>query len=177
MRCDYIFLSHVLKRIQNLACAESSKLSLTAANETENRWKNRYRDIVPCTYRNIFITFIDDSTRVKLECTSTGDYINANYVEVKEVPDRRYILTQGPLLHTAGHFWQMVWEQNSPVIIMLNRFTERGTLKCFEYFPAKSEKLFFSDAKLTVSCISEIPKGLYILRTLNVTSTAVCYFF
>lgn len=34
---------------------------------------------------------------------------------------RRYILTQGPLPTTACHFWQMVWEQNSTAIVMLNK--------------------------------------------------------
>ena len=34
---------------------------------------------------------------------------------------RRYILTQGPLHTTACHFWQMVWEQNSLAIVMLNK--------------------------------------------------------
>ena len=34
---------------------------------------------------------------------------------------RRYILTQGPLHSTACHFWQMVWEQNTLAIVMLNK--------------------------------------------------------
>ncbi|KAL5964286.1 Tyrosine-protein phosphatase non-receptor type 1 [Taenia solium] len=147
------------EHIQNLASVESCKLTLSAANEVENRWKNRYRDIIPY-----------DETRVLLESESTGDYINANFVKVKEVPSRRYILTQGPLLQTAGHFWQMVWEQNCPIIIMLNRFTEKGTLKCFNYFPNHTETLNFPDANCSVTCISEEKKGLYTLRTLEVVN-------
>ncbi|KAL5107420.1 Tyrosine-protein phosphatase non-receptor type 1 [Taenia crassiceps] len=114
--------------------------------------------------------FSDDETRVLLESESTGDYINANFVNVKEVPSRRYILTQGPLLQTAGHFWQMVWEQRCPVIIMLNRFIEKGTLKCYNYFPNHAETLNFPDANCSVTCTSEEKKGLYTLRTLEVAN-------
>jgi Protein tyrosine phosphatase len=39
---------------------------------------------------------------------------------------RRYILTQGPLPHTTGHFWLMVWEQNCKAVLMLNRIVEKN---------------------------------------------------
>jgi len=32
---------------------------------------------------------------------------------------------QGPLKETSGHFWLMVWEQNSRAVIMLNRIVEK----------------------------------------------------
>ena len=33
---------------------------------------------------------------------------------------------QGPLPHTVPHFWQMIWEQESVAIIMLNRVIEKN---------------------------------------------------
>ena len=44
-----------------------------------------------------------------------------------QVPEanREYILTQGPLPETAGHFWLMVWEQKTKAIIMLNKIIEK----------------------------------------------------
>nr|CDS25609.2 tyrosine protein phosphatase non receptor type [Hymenolepis microstoma] len=118
------------------------------------------------------LTFLDDETRVLLQSESTGDYINANYVKVNEVPSRRYILTQGPLPQTVGHFWQMVLEQKSRVIIMLNRFTEKGTLKCFNYFPLNSQQtLTFPESTFSVTCISEENKGLYAIRTLEAVNS------
>ncbi|VDO05830.1 unnamed protein product [Rodentolepis nana] len=149
------------EQIQNSATIESSKLSLSAATESENRWKNRYRDIIPY-----------DETRVLLQSESTGDYINANYVKVNEVPSRRYILTQGPLPQTVVHFWQMVLEQKSSVIIMLNRFTEKGTIKCFNYFPLNPQQtLTFPESTFSVTCISEENKGFYAIRTLEVVNS------
>ena len=33
---------------------------------------------------------------------------------------------QGPLQNTAVHFWQMVWEQNTVGVVMLNKCVERS---------------------------------------------------
>ncbi|VDK81179.1 unnamed protein product [Cylicostephanus goldi] len=34
----------------------------------------------------------------------------------------------------------MVWEQNVPAVIMLNKLMESGRHKCATYFPSKSEQ-------------------------------------
>lgn len=45
-----------------------------------------------------------------------------------EEAQRSYILTQGPLPNTCGHFWEMVWEQKSRGVVMLNRIMEKGSV-------------------------------------------------
>lgn len=35
---------------------------------------------------------------------------------------------QGPLPNTCGHFWEMVWEQKSRGVVMLNRVMEKGSV-------------------------------------------------
>ena len=37
-----------------------------------------------------------------------------------------YIVAQAPLVDTVGEFWQMVWEQNISVIVMLTALSDRG---------------------------------------------------
>ena len=47
---------------------------------------------------------------------------------------------------TAAAFWQMVWEQNVAVVIMVTGLIEGGREKCFRYWPEpepKSVCLFF----------------------------------
>ncbi|CAL1277089.1 unnamed protein product [Larinioides sclopetarius] len=84
------------------------------AKKLENKNLNRYRDVNPF-----------DHSRVRLQ-RGDKDYINASLVEVPSA-DRSYILTQGPLPVTTGHFWLMVWEQKSKAILMLNRIIEKNT--------------------------------------------------
>ncbi|KAJ1919232.1 phosphotyrosine-specific ptp2-like protein [Mycoemilia scoparia] len=65
-----------------------------------------------------------------------SSYINASHVRYFSGP--RYIAAQGPLDETTGDFWQMVWEQNVPVIVNLTREDEMGRQKCYHYWPDAS---------------------------------------
>lgn len=38
---------------------------------------------------------------------------------------REYIATQGPLLNTVTDFWQMVWQEEAPLIVMITELQER----------------------------------------------------
>ena len=38
----------------------------------------------------------------------------------------RYIAAQGPLPHTTADFWQMIWEQQSTLVVMLTSLLEQG---------------------------------------------------
>ncbi|CEP18626.1 hypothetical protein [Parasitella parasitica] len=115
---------------------------------------NRYTNIWPFEY-----------TRVKIRDHKVSDYINASYVQyidseecasdarpeqlntqcvniMKECPVkntqpyRRYISTQGPLPATFNDFWQVVWEQNSRVLVMLTKEEEMHKIKCHRYWPS-----------------------------------------
>ncbi|OLY81578.1 Tyrosine-protein phosphatase non-receptor type 22 [Smittium mucronatum] len=85
--------------------------------------QNRYPNILPY-----------DHSRVILQSKFTGnDYINASFVGLPGGP--QYIVTQGPMESTINDFWQMVWEQNIGVIVMLGNLVELGREKCFQYWP------------------------------------------
>mmetsp|Transcript_10628 Transcript_10628/g.20553 ORF Transcript_10628/g.20553 Transcript_10628/m.20553 type:complete len:311 (+) Transcript_10628:10-942(+) len=84
--------------------------------------ENRYADVVP---------YCDN--RVSL---SDGSYINASFVNGALADSQTmFLCTQGPLQHTAGKFWQMIWEYSVPLIVMVTDFEEGGRVKCDKYMP------------------------------------------
>jgi protein tyrosine phosphatase len=124
----------------------------------ENIDKNRYQDILPY-----------DSTRVQLLDSMTGDYINASFVDMA-VPDgsvNRYIATQGPLSSTCDDFWQMVWEQNCSLIIMVTPLIEAGRVKCHKYWPEEKEEVRYG--QIIVRNLNEKSKAATIDRTIQLT--------
>ena len=86
------------------------------------------------------------------QVSPTGEegYINASFLEMPGVA-RRYIATQGPLPCTLHDFWQLVWQQNVQVIVMLTREKEAGKSKCMRYWPRHvDETLQLVDSPLSV---------------------------
>ena len=147
----HLFTRHVLERhasdnegfrrsfehIETLSPV-SSKENL-ASLLPHNVEKNRYKNVLACNgFRQcifhespkwdfFFFILSDDHSRVRLRCNSREheDYINANFIDGFHRA-RAYIATQGPLPSTFTDFWQMVWEQNTHVIVMITNFIEGG---------------------------------------------------
>ncbi len=113
---------------------------------SENSSKNRYRDIAPY-----------DETRVVLKDCPSGNYINANYINMP-VPgsgfDNKYVATQGPLPGTKGDFWYMAWQTQADLIVMLTGLIEKGKVKCHQYWPDLDEVLDLGDG-FKVKCVYE----------------------
>jgi protein tyrosine phosphatase len=80
-----------------------------------------------------------EETRVKLHYHGSGatsDYINANYIKF-DSSSNLFIATQAPLSSYLSEFWLMVYQQNCPVIVALNRLIEGGKVKGNSYWPNK----------------------------------------
>ncbi|TRY84949.1 hypothetical protein DNTS_019027, partial [Danionella cerebrum] len=134
---------------------QSQECSFKVAKFPENFNRNRYRDVSPY-----------DHSRVRLE-GSENDYINASLITMEEA-QRRYILTQGPLRNTCGHFWLMIWEQQSKAVIMLNRVIEKGSEKCAQYWPSEEDgEMDFDDTGFIVLLQSEDVEPNYTIRRLD----------
>ncbi|EDR23712.1 protein-tyrosine phosphatase, putative [Entamoeba dispar SAW760] len=90
---------------------EEFSLSCEGCNLTKNRYKNvlaNNKSIVPL---------------------KSGNYINANYIF-----GGRYISCQAPLTTTIEDFYDMIWEQETPIIIMLTKYEEKNRIKATRYF-------------------------------------------
>ncbi|XP_076022944.1 tyrosine-protein phosphatase non-receptor type 1 [Genypterus blacodes] len=134
---------------------QSCELPCKFAKLPENKTRNRYRDVSPF-----------DHSRICLQL-GTNDYINASLITVEEA-QRNYILTQGPLPSTCGHFWEMVWEQRTLGVVMLNRIIEKGSIKCAHYWPHREERdAVFEDTNFKLTFVSEDVKSYYTVRQLE----------
>ncbi|XP_024231831.1 tyrosine-protein phosphatase non-receptor type 1 [Oncorhynchus tshawytscha] len=134
---------------------QSSELPCKLAKLPENKTRNRYRDVSPF-----------DHSRIRLQL-GTNDYINASLISVEEAR-RSYILTQGPLPNTCGHFWEMVWEQRTMGVVMLNRVIEKGSVKCAQYWPPREvREAVFEDTNFKLTLVSEDIKSYYTVRQLE----------
>ncbi|KAJ2759395.1 tyrosine protein phosphatase 1 [Coemansia nantahalensis] len=99
------------------------EFSLSDSQLGRNYDLNRYSDMLPYNHN-----------RVRL--AGKHDYINASHIALPaHITANRYIATQGPLPHSIGDFWRMVWEQRVPAIVMLARTCEAGRRKCEPYWP------------------------------------------
>ncbi|KAF4552260.1 Protein-tyrosine phosphatase-like protein 1 [Elsinoe fawcettii] len=94
--------------------------------------KNRYNNIWPFEH-----------TRVKLEDVENNgcDYVNANHIK-SSLSNKRYIATQGPIPATFADFWNVVWQQDVRVIVMLTAETEGNQVKAHNYWSDSSYGAF-----------------------------------
>ncbi|XP_029166645.1 tyrosine-protein phosphatase corkscrew isoform X2 [Nylanderia fulva] len=132
---------------------------------SENRAKNRYKNILPF-----------DHTRVRLKDVDPtipgADYINANYIKNEEGDPingggdvtsfgKCYIATQGCLLNTIQDFWHMIYQENTRVIVMTTKEVERAKNKCARYWPEEGE-IEYGEWK--VRAVSRTSTADYTLR-------------
>lgn len=116
-----------------------------ALNNTE---KNRYADVLPY-----------DDSRVKL--SKPDDYINASIIPQHSL-NKTYIAAQAPLPHTFGDFWDMIWEQDVGMVIMLTRFIEKRKVKAHCYWPSLNSTISFGSTTISCTSVVEECEGLTI---------------
>ena len=83
----------------------------------------------------------------------------------------RYIAAQGPLPATCSDFWQMIWEQQSTLVVMLTTKVERGRIKCHQYWPDLYETSDYGPLQIT--CVKEEETSVFAFREFNLTHVEV----
>ncbi|KDN45612.1 hypothetical protein K437DRAFT_268393 [Tilletiaria anomala UBC 951] len=116
--------------IPDVCSAAGERFPFSIAAALERGADNRYNNI--WTYEH---------SRVRLAHPQSSDdpgsdYINASFIEParRYGSRRRFIATQAPMPSTFEAFWQVLWEQNSHVIVMLSREKEGGRVQCHDYW-------------------------------------------
>ncbi|KAI6652633.1 Receptor-type tyrosine-protein phosphatase delta isoform X12 [Oopsacas minuta] len=109
----------------NLLERKYEKCDFSSADDELNKQKNRYTQIIP--YEN---------SRVKLPILNEQrdtDYVNASFID-GYICKQQFIATQTPLANTIPDFWRMIWQEKSPIIVMIT--TQSSDFdEC--YFPEK----------------------------------------
>jgi len=124
----------------------------SVGSETRHAHKNRYWDIIP---RN--------DTRVHLETDDDDeDYINASFIDGEGLK-KAYIACQAPLDSTVYDFWSMVWQQKSPLIVMLTGLKEGKVHKCVQYWPDENTCMSYGGIQVHHQKTFQLP--LFVLRT------------
>lgn len=86
-----------------------------------------------------------DHSRVVLNHLTNAeglDYINASTITDHDPRTAAYVAAQGPLKSTIAHFWQMIWEQGTVVIVALCRLEENGVEMCARYWPEEGSEVY-----------------------------------
>ncbi|KAK2526418.1 Ptpn7 [Columba guinea] len=96
-------------------------------------------------------------------------YINANYITGYAGHPREYIATQGPMLNTVIDFWEMVWQEEVPLIVMITELQERKE-KCVHYWPEKEGT--YGPFAICVQGVSECVE--YVVRDLSIQHAGEC---
>ena len=124
-----------------------------------NKSKNRYTDVIA-----------NDRSRVLLDGLN-NNYINANHIIYDSF---KYISTQSPIQETCRDFWKMVYDQKTPIIIMLTDFIEGKAEKYWlsqntsqQYFYDKDETEDGNPICIDVRLDNEITLTSSIFRTFH----------
>ncbi|OXA53024.1 Tyrosine-protein phosphatase 99A [Folsomia candida] len=150
-------VSSLLERQYKLVTQFTPKdFNLASALKASNLTKNRNLDCV-CT----------DTYRVALTPkpgVEGSDYINASffpgYHRLQE-----FIITQHPLEATTPEFWQMLWDHNVQMVVVLSVIDnqEYGT-----FWPPQGEDMDFDTFR--VKLVQESDQGCFIIRDFSIQS-------
>ncbi|XP_051916048.1 tyrosine-protein phosphatase non-receptor type 5-like [Hippocampus zosterae] len=107
--------------------------------------KNRYKTILPNTHSRVIL-------KSQEEDDFLTTYINGNYLKGYGGEERAYIATQGPTVNTVGDFWRMVWQERTPIIVMITNLEEKNE-KCAEYWP--EDTVTHEEIEITVVTVTQ----------------------
>ncbi|XP_066285092.1 receptor-type tyrosine-protein phosphatase zeta-like isoform X4 [Branchiostoma lanceolatum] len=128
------------KHFKHMMAHQAEEFEYYCAQKPCNTKKNRTQKLLPVECTRVCLT-----AKPGME---GSDYINASYLQGYN-RSKEFIVTQHPLPDTVKDFWQMIWDQNSPAVVMLSKPDEvkNGPQSCVvndnlpSYWPSKDKPM------------------------------------
>ena len=76
---------------------------------------------------------------------------------------------------TLEDFWQMMWDQKSPTIVMLTKFTEGNKPKCMKYWPDTIGESISPKPSLTITLTQQRLFADYEIRTIQLKHVSILF--
>nr|VZI41110.1 unnamed protein product [Spirometra erinaceieuropaei] len=148
--------AHLEKQTENERL--KSDRTCLAACLLQNAERNKYKKMGPYDASRVILGQPWSQYNLRLAANSdmvlgykihsvAGNYINASYIgscsaatdgrtiKVESLAKPEFIVTQDPLANTIGDFWQMIYEQQTPLIVMLSGSLANGNNESIYYWP------------------------------------------
>ncbi|BFZ10956.1 hypothetical protein BsWGS_13995 [Bradybaena similaris] len=131
-------------QFQQITKYKGSEDDFSAALKPINQEKNRIGSVLPVNLKRVLLPArpgIDGS-----------DYINATYLQGYK-KSAEFIVTQHPTEDTMEDFWRMVWDKNSPVIVVLSPIDD---VDYKEFWPPKGSSIDVDSGNFRLSLKDEL---------------------
>lgn len=134
---------------------------------------NRYRNVLPNPETRVILEPHPDMIGYDAAMYS---YINANTIGGGASTDAKYIATQGPKGTTVDHFWRMVWQENTSLIVMVTECIEGMRIKCHQYWPedmGEAYSIVTEPSEIEITMINSRSYGSNSIATLRLERAGV----
>eukprot|EP00794_Sanderia_malayensis_P017362 gene17361-19097_t len=120
---DEVYVEFEQVFIKKLNC------NLTTASLLDNATKNRNREILPYEENRVVLNPSNNEDK--------NDYINASHIkmDVGKNSNISFIAAQIPLESSSNDFWQMIWEQNVSLCVLISKEESTVDNKGVQYWP------------------------------------------
>ncbi|XP_071811279.1 uncharacterized protein [Apostichopus japonicus] len=150
------YLTEQFKKLEEISVTTSSS-DMYAAKNMENKTQNQ------CS------TFLPVEAHTPVLKTPVGErnsrYINASLMDGYKKLDF-FVATQMPLKNTILDFWNLVWDHECNVIIMLNELHDKSD----QYWPESTSVTF---SPFTIKSLSIEHRGTICVRKIEITNSAL----
>ena len=120
------------------SCPKEELPTTNVANERINIKKNSDMKSVPYDFNRVKMELPGATSDAEAEAHAASDYFNASRVEMPSL--KQLIVSQSPAEGSVAEFWQLIWQERSPAVVMLTKTYELIKVMSACYWPIFVDK-------------------------------------